>query len=387
MEEFTLTPTIGQQNCGKFDFKVGEIGLNSKHPQTGELLPAINTGGLNIPVDYLTGFSMKLQDDKPRVRSINDIYINNISGVPNRLTYNIGYPDHEGVLRQYQCPKGSAMAALTVWGDETTGAIQMHCKDLTTGKVSSTPVYGDTVGNGAQQIVQCGPKEVVVSLEGKFNQESDGSSGDRLCGIRMGCRDYTPEMNVLRTDQGKLDCCMGRSTAGVCGLYQPGQPTCETWMKNYCMLNPKAPECACINSPVATSGKYNPVCVDSKCITVGYQPKNMLTARGTQCPSVTECNMILDMKNNYGLIDFQDAKFAQTCSSGGGSQPSTVEKPTSGPGTVLEGKTKKDYTLYIVLAFIFFVFFSLIIATALFVGGTGSSEEYPSEVSGVIYTG
>jgi hypothetical protein len=375
----SYTPYAGQQSCGKFDFKVGYIGPGATHPQSGSPIPSSSS-----PSDYITGVTMKIQDDKERIRSINDLYVDNVKSNPQRLSYNIGFPNHEGTLRTMSCPSGYAVSGMKVWGDDKTGRVQLICKNLFTGSEIMGPAYGSYSNAGNPKTIKCGNMGLATSIEGSFNQDSSGSSGDRLCPIKLGCKDYTQEFYVLRNDPGKLGCCLGQFPSSICGNYQPGKSGCELWMADYCKRNPSAPECACINSPVAKSGKYNPLCVDAKCIQTGYQPANMIQARGSSCPPITECNMIFDMKQNYGLINFQDAQFEQNCMTqvGGVSTPATgqaklpvVPQPTTPPAYNLPSSTKYDpnIVLFIVITFILFIFIAMFIVIIYSYSGSPTS--------------
>ena len=269
-----------------------------------------------------------------------------------------------------------------------------------TGAHTWSPAYGyDNVKDtGDPQTVYCTNNAFAVSFDGKFKSGGDASD-KRLCDFRMGCRDFTPQLNVLRTHAGKLSCCMGKTDRKICGDYLPQGPGCESWMRSYCKSYPKDPACACLLSPVATSGKYNPICVDAKCISGGYLPQSMIQARGAGCPNITECNMILDMKNNYGLINFKDASLVQKCESASGSASGapatpTIETPGSGPGTyippapTLPKPTKKpppaadNTTLFIMLGIILFVFLGVMLAVIVaYSGGAGPMDRHPDEAA------
>lgn len=84
---------------------------------------------------------------------------------------------------------------------------------------------------------------------------------------------------------------------------------CDRGMARYCMRtdNKDKDICNCINSPAS---KYNPRCIDSKCIRGGYMTSNML--QGT-CPDVIDCSVYNNIKNSGGTVEMPDAHIEQRC--------------------------------------------------------------------------
>lgn len=86
---------------------------------------------------------------------------------------------------------------------------------------------------------------------------------------------------------------------------------CDSLMIRYCALqeNKDKPECSCLNSPAL---KYNPVCVDGKCLRTGYATRTMMDK---QCPSVVDCSVYYDVKDAGGTVEFTDNHIEQRCTS------------------------------------------------------------------------
>jgi hypothetical protein len=103
-------------------------------------------------------------------------------------------------------------------------------------------------------------------------------------------------------------------------------------MRRYC-ANPKnkdQPACNCLNSPVMSvdGGKYNPLCIDPKCINGGYVTTNM-TAR--DCPNIVDCRTQLAIEEVGGSVDLTNVRIDQNCgntsAAPAGSSGSSVQVP------------------------------------------------------------
>lgn len=88
----------------------------------------------------------------------------------------------------------------------------------------------------------------------------------------------------------------------------PGQ--CDTYMKRYCNINENSGklECSCLNS---AASKYNPMCIDQKCIKHGYATADMIDKK---CPSIIDCGIYHDIKETGLKIKFADSGIEDRCS-------------------------------------------------------------------------
>lgn len=70
----------------------------------------------------------------------------------------------------------------------------------------------------------------------------------------------------------------------------------DDYMLRYCSLfeHKDKPECACINSD-SVKYRYNPLCIDKRCITDGYVTKSMEKSRGAEC-------QILDCSTYFNIV-------------------------------------------------------------------------------------
>lgn len=300
------TTSAGQTNCGSYDFTVGEVGTSARNPFSGAVVPSSATG------DYITGIDLKVETSDPRIRQVVAVTTANFMGGQATLNYGITPNSSKGTLVSLRAPAGCAMTGLRVWGSDVTGQIAMHYENILTGSSGTTQPVGFYSANkqSAYQDLRSPPGSYVVKIGGRFNKDSSGSSGDRLCGITIFSRNFEAELGIIRTDSGKTKSCMGMSTAQT--SYQPQSSTCEQYMSAFCRSNPGDPSCTCIRSKLAAS-TYNPICTDSACIASGYKPQTMIAARGQSCPSITTCSQVFDLRDNYGIVDFRNAQFAQNC--------------------------------------------------------------------------
>lgn len=95
-----------------------------------------------------------------------------------------------------------------------------------------------------------------------------------------------------------------------CPLYcADNHGECDNLMMKYCGLpeNKDADVCSCIKSPAS---KYNPLCIDSRCIRTGYTTKTMLDK---PCADVIDCGVYYDIKDTAGNVDFADVNISQRC--------------------------------------------------------------------------
>ncbi len=80
-----------------------------------------------------------------------------------------------------------------------------------------------------------------------------------------------------------------RDYCGKWCMHNPGQ--CDEYMNRYCQKYPGDDKCACINSLVS---KYNVLCVDSACISKGYETKTMVDTKGPGC-NIVDCTQYFDV--------------------------------------------------------------------------------------------
>lgn len=80
---------------------------------------------------------------------------------------------------------------------------------------------------------------------------------------------------------------------------------CDNLMIKWCKDNESRTECNCLNSAAL---KYNPMCIDAKCIKDGYTTQDM----HKKCP-VLDCTIYYDIQNT-GDIEFIDQSIQQKCS-------------------------------------------------------------------------
>jgi hypothetical protein len=118
--------------------------------------------------------------------------------------------------------------------------------------------------------------------------------------------------------------------SGACQTWckqNPGQ--CDNGSASYCANHPTDTYCACITSPVT---KYNPACVDTKCIGGGYVTSSM-HAMGT-CPNVVDCETQVQL-NSAGRAVVGNISLQQNCgnTSGSGSGSGSVTGSSGTPGT------------------------------------------------------
>lgn len=376
-----VTVSAGQQDCGKVPFKVGAIGPGATNPFTKSVIP---TSAEN---DYIVGFDMKVETGSSRIRSIDSVYVRNFLGQTKTLTYNISPVPGKGTAVTFRCPEGTGMCGLRVWGSKITGRLGIFYKSITTGAVTLGDQRGatDTANMGNYTDIMVPDNDLVTVIAGSFHTDSGGSSGDRLCPISLMSRSFAAEFAVMRSDAAKVNSCMGRSSANT--AYQPQSATCDQFMTGYCnQSGANSAECGCVRSTLnGSGGKYNPVCFDTKCVAGGYASSAMITARGATCPNITSCNQVIDMRNNYGIIDATNATFAQSCgNSPTGSNAPTVQQnvPTSTAhvGSYGQQTTSSNMWIYIV---IFVVLVMAAIFGAWFVLSDSESTEFAQRTSSI----
>lgn len=253
--------------------------------------------------------------------------------------------------------------------------------------------------------------DTITSLRvGTFTQvtlyENDSYSGRALTIVGpkyiSNLKNYTGDFNDLTSSavvarlepslSEKFLCCTGASPAGACGEFTPGTQTChaaiasycasnmgsqacQTWCKqnpgycdsaaiSYCSASPSDPFCACINSPVNTTGAINPKCVDRKCLETGYLTSGMLS---TNCPSIVNCD-VQTIINNSGIIADISIPIQQNCGAPGVSVLPTNSAPTHAPertpgptlgSVVAAARSSPNFVLY-VLVFLLVVFVAVV---------------------------
>jgi hypothetical protein len=84
---------------------------------------------------------------------------------------------------------------------------------------------------------------------------------------------------------------------------------CDGFMKSYCAKpeNKDKQSCRCLNSAVS---KYNPMCIDGKCVANGYATTDMLSK---ECPSIVDCGIYHDVKDTGRKVHFTDTTIEQRC--------------------------------------------------------------------------
>ena len=180
------------------------------------------------------------------------------------------------------CPDGSFISGIDARWGEHISAFRFRCKNVKTGQVTTTPTYGSKWTGGSS-----------ASLDLADDAYSAGFSGRAAAAIdNIGfiAGDYTGYRDASSPD-GAVACCMGEESPYCTMKAQSGQ--CDTYMKDYCKKYPLKAVCACINSKLASELQdqgmpFCPQVFDNKCVTGGYQTKNM---RETTCPDVVDCSV------------------------------------------------------------------------------------------------
>jgi hypothetical protein len=162
-------------------------------------------------------------------------------------------------------------------------------------------------------------------------------------GTFAGDSNWTPAAHANKQWNVKLvslkDCCMGNDTPtsnkNVCSAAfnnssaWKNPDVCDKYMNEvYCADDSEHtddPACACINSPVT---QYNPFCVDSKCLTVGYATANM---KARDCPSVVDCSTQFQLGTVGRSVSTGDFRVEQNC--GAGANTTTTPPPATGANT------------------------------------------------------
>ena len=104
--------------------------------------------------------------------------------------------------------------------------------------------------------------------------------------------------------------------------------TCQTWCKsasgmgkcdggmiNFCNVvdNKDKNICKCVNSSIAKKkGKFNPLCIDAKCASVGYATQPMLEGSRGGC-MITDCTQYVDLKDIAAAEVQMTTEFQQSC--------------------------------------------------------------------------
>jgi hypothetical protein len=130
------------------------------------------------------------------------------------------------------------------------------------------------------------------------------------------------------------DCCMGNDTPtsnkSICSAIKDGgdawknPAVCDRYMMEYCADDSEHtddPACACINTPIT---RYNPLCVDSKCLNGGYATANMRTL---ECPNVVDCTTQFQLGTVGRSVSTGDFRVEQNC--GAGANTTTTPPPTT----------------------------------------------------------
>jgi len=135
------------------------------------------------------------------------------------------------------------------------------------------------------------------------------------------------------------------------------QGSCDALMRKFCDIpaNKDSSICSCLNSPAT---KYNPVCIDSKCVRNGYQTSSMLTQK---CPAITDCSIYYDIKDTGKSISFKDASIEQRC---GNSNSGSNTKPT---GTASENN-EEGWTVWLLRNLLWMIV--IVIVAAVIIGGS-----------------
>lgn len=130
---------------------------------------------------------------------------------------------------------------------------------------------------------------------------------------------------------------------------------CDNSMRRYCSLskNINDPKCSCLNSVVSTNSqlsKFNPLCVDKKCIVDnGYYNTTMEKSLGSGC-QVVDCNSVLNITGTGGNVALDNIITSQNC--GTISTPLTKNTPLTSTNPTLqlpETTSITEYSNYIYL--------------------------------------
>jgi hypothetical protein len=219
-----------------------------------------------------------------------------------------------------------------------------------------------------------------------------------------GMNNKTVSIKVIERNpslQERLDCCNGKTSAAVCGKYQPGtsagcqatmlehcslgdnmsDPKCKTWCRTntdvcdapvirYCDRYPSDPYCSCIKSPAQSGNVINPKCIDAKCISDGYLTTNMLA---TPCPSVVDCRITANLLNS-GMQLASGTVINQNCG-----DKSTQDQVAAASAEA----DRSNSTFIIIIILIVFIAITMAAATAIFVIRGGDDDvidiEFPSD--------
>lgn len=148
-----------------------------------------------------------------------------------------------------------------------------------------------------------------------------------------------------------------------------GHPACREWCRQhpgecdagaiaYCSENPADILCACLTSPVT---RYNPACVDAKCI-AGVMPGSegiggYVTASMTSkpCPDIVDCSTQVELESG-GRTTTGSINVAQNCGEGGTGTGGTGSGGTGSGGTGTGGTgtpTPKKETNWMMILLVF----------------------------------
>jgi len=174
----------------------------------------------------------------------------------------------------------------------------------------------------------------------------------------------------------KTLCCAGidsdRSNKTICSELWENPTICDPHMIQWCgeEENEDNPLCTCINSPVP---KYNPLCVDSKCLNTGYSTANMSRL---PCPDIIDCSAQLELGEVGGGVDIGAFNVEQNCGK--------VEDETNNTNNANNANNANntndanDTNIAVVLLFILFVFI-IIAAGGLYYIKQQYKQSYPQQ--------
>lgn len=135
------------------------------------------------------------------------------------------------------------------------------------------------------------PKECLSSSQNLCN-DPDKIFSDNVCS------NYCSGEGKAWCDAKKKEFCNTNMSDQCIAWCSDNNGDCDIGMVNHCSkkVNKDKNECKCINSKARLNGKYNPLCVDADCSSVGYYTTAMLDGRGNGC-QIVDCSQYIDLKD------------------------------------------------------------------------------------------
>jgi hypothetical protein len=187
--------------------------------------------------------------------------------------------DSGGTPGVYKCPDGRAVSG--IMGQLDGGKVNSYpiaqlgvqCRDF---KTRGAPSWSPTIGKnkGYSYFFEKGYPWFATGLGGR--------AGSNLDAIQLHGKDFSQAINLLTTDSGIADGCMGIGDENG-RLYQPQSAECDRFMvQNFCQKNPADPRCSCVISEMTCPNKFDKSCISKN----GYRTNDMMKAA---CPNVMNC--------------------------------------------------------------------------------------------------